>query len=225
MSPFGVVCHACGAGMPMGVRFCGKCGTTIDEKAGGSAKEEVTSRRAPAGIRLLLIAWGLGLLAGLMLGRGLIPTRSFEPDALPSGTTQEDENVESLLARGHAASDAGSFSTAKDLYRRVVAIEPANLPAQVNLGIALAALGEDTAARAAFLVALTGATPHPAAAYNLALLEEEAGRYDRARKFYGQYLALDPEGKKAAKAREKLSSSDLPAGDSTSASPRAGSSD
>lgn len=221
MSPFGVVCDACGAGMPMGVRFCGKCGATVGEKADSPPKkDEAPGRPAPVGVRLLLIAWGLGLLAGLMLGRGLIPSRGPE-----AGAPQGGEDVATLLERAHASSDAGRYSTAKDLYRRVVAMEPTYLPAYVDLGIALAALGEDAAARAAFRSALIGGAPHPAAAYNLARLEEEAGRYDRAREFYGRYLALDPEGAKAGEARRKLSDAGLPAGDAAPARPPAGSED
>lgn len=229
MSPFGVVCPACGAGMPTGVRFCGKCGATIDPEApdardGEGTKQEDEARRPPpVGVRLLLVAWGLGILGGFMLGRGLAPQGALSAGALTPRQAGGEESAASILTRAHAASDAGRYAEARDLYRRAIALDPTNLPAHVDLGIALAALGEDQDARAAFRAALIGDAPHPAAAYNLALLEEEAGHYARARELYGRYLALEPEGRKAAEARAKLAAGGMPVSGTPGAAAQPGS--
>jgi len=224
MSPFGVVCAVCGAGMPAGARFCGKCGAAID--AAGSAparKEEKTPGPAATGVRVLLIAWGLGLAGGFMLGRAVAPEQWFDRFADRSGAVEEGEGAASLLAQARAASDAGRYSTAKDLYQRAIALEPTNLSAHVDLGIAQLALGEETAARGSFRAALIGGAPHPAAAYNLARLEEDAGDVANARRHYELYLDLDSSGRRAGEARARLAALGSAAGGAPKAPPAGGS--
>jgi Tfp pilus assembly protein PilF len=74
----------------------------------------------------------------------------------------------------------------------------------VDLGVAQLALGEESAARASFGDALSGGSPHPAAAYNLAKLAEEAGNRVEAGKYYSLYLKLAPEGPRAQEVQAKL---------------------
>lgn len=199
MSPFGTVCAKCGAGMPMGVKFCGKCGATLEAET-PPAKKETPPVLGP-GVRALLIVWGLGLLAGLLLGRAWPPAPAAP---LERAADRETENAEALLARAHAASDNGQFSEAAGLYKRALPLAPSNPSLLVDLGIAQVALGDDASARASFKSALLGRAPHPAALYNLGLLAERNGNPERARVYYARYLALDPGGSRAAKARAKL---------------------
>ncbi|MFQ5458721.1 MAG: tetratricopeptide repeat protein, partial [Myxococcota bacterium] len=138
MSPFGTVCAKCGAGMPMGVKFCGKCGATLEAER-PPAKKETPPVLGP-GVRALLIVWGLGLLAGLLLGRAFPPAPLAPPEhAAEQGT----ESGDALLARARTASDSGQFSEAAALYRRAIALAPSNASLLVDLGIAQVALGDD----------------------------------------------------------------------------------
>ncbi len=203
MSPSGVVCEKCGASMPAGGQFCGRCGTPMAKDAGAPSRAE-PSRRPAAPVRKLLVAWGLGILAGLLLGRSLAPgpTAPRGPTAEPSQA--ETEDVRSLLARAHAAAGAKRFSEARDLYRKVLARAPEDRSVRVDLGIAELALGDDAAARESFEAALAGDAPHPAAAYNLGRMAEEAGRLEEAKMRYRLYLELAPRGSQAEKVKAKL---------------------
>ena len=213
MSPFGVVCPKCGAGMPMGVQFCGSCGARIPDAAPETGPESAdrpenaraeTAAAPPrgAGVRLLLLAWLLGIVAGFFLGR------AFAPDVLDRPAAEAEkaapESVVAILEKAHAASDARRYAEARDLYQRAIAIDPGNLAAQVDLGVARLALGDPDGARAAFGAALAGAAPHPAAAYNLARMAEEAGNAAEARKYYALYLKLAPEGPRATEVKSKV---------------------
>ena len=199
MSPFGVVCEKCGSGMPMGVQFCGSCGASIERET-ASPKVEAPPVKKRGG-RALLIGWGLGLLGGLMLGLAF-PSATHPPPDEPA--LQETGSAATLLSRAHDASEAKEFSKAVDLYRRAAVRDSANLSILVDLGIAQLATGDKATARASFKAALSGPTPHPAAAYNLARLEEGAGNMKRARVYYARYLKLDPDGNAAAEAKTKL---------------------
>ncbi len=183
----------------MGVRFCGSCGASIDLET-APPKLEAPPVKKP-GSRTLLVSWGLGLLGGLMLGLAF-PTATHSPPDEPS--VGEAESAASLLSRAHDASGAKQFSKAVDLYRRAATLDSSNLSILVDLGIAQLAMGDEATARASFKAALTGRTPHPAAAYNLARLEERGGNMKRARVYYARYLKLDPDGSEAADAKAKL---------------------
>ena len=206
MSPFGVVCAKCGAGMPVGVAFCGSCGARIEGEAAPPPREEAPAL-ASAGVRMLVIAWGLGIVAGLFLGRAFAPGTPAEKEdgEAPPAAQASPESAPDLLASAHAASDAGRYREARDLYQRVLARDPANLSALVDLGIAELALGDEAAGRSSFSGALAGSAPHPAAAYNLAKLSEDSGNRPEAEKYYALYLKLAPEGPRAKAVRAKLS--------------------
>ena len=203
MSPFGVVCAKCGAGMPMGVAFCGSCGTRIEDEA-AAPRQDAPPPRSP-GARMLLVAWALGLVAGLFLGRAFAPGTSGggeggEPRPV---VESQPQGAAEMLASARTASDAGRYAEARDLYRRALEMDPADLSALVDLGVAELALGDEAAGRSSFKGALAGSAPHPAAAYNLAKLAEDAGNKQEAEKYYGVYLKLAPEGPRAQDVRAK----------------------
>ena len=204
MSPFGMVCQKCGAGMPMGVEFCGRCGAKIENQSASPAKED-HPRRKPAGVGMLLLTWGLGLVAGFMLARAIGPS----PDAAPSQQAAP-ESTGALLARARVASTAGRYSEARTLYQSAIMRAPRDLSAHVDLGLTRLALGEEAGARASFTSALAGNNPHPAAAFNLGLLEEEAGDLGAAKSLFTLYLKLAPNGPKAEEVRAKIAPGGAP---------------
>jgi Flp pilus assembly protein TadD len=95
-----------------------------------------------------------------------------------------------LLAQGDADS-------AIRLLQMLVSNDPGFVEAQVDLGIAL--LGTNNAeARSHLEAALRLKPDSPEAAYNLGLLEENAGHVDEARKLYRQALFYRPDYQRAA---------------------------
>ncbi len=205
MSPLGVVCAKCGAGMPVGAQFCGSCGARIEEPPPAPARGKETRRPQAPGVRFLIIAWAMGLLGGFFLGRAFSPGTSGNS---PSGeqATQAPEDSEHLLVQARAASDAKRYAQARNFYERALALSPDDHSAQVDLGIAFLALGDEKGARHAFEEALSGSAPHPAAAYNLARMAEKAGDSQGAAKYYALFLKLAPDGPRAAEVRAKIGS-------------------
>ena len=203
MSPFGVVCAKCGAGMPVGVQFCGSCGARIEKPP--PARGEETRRPEAPGVRLLVIVWAMGLVGGFFFGRAFSPgTSGNTPSAEQAAQAPEDS--EHLLAQARAASDAKRFAQARNFYERALSLSPDDHSARVDLGIALLALGDEASARHAFEEALSGSAPHPAAAYNLARMAEKAGDSQGAAKYYALFLKLAPDGPRAAEVRAKIGS-------------------
>jgi tetratricopeptide (TPR) repeat protein len=211
--------------MPMGVAFCGNCGTRIPEVP---SPEDPDAARAGAGeapaprntgVRMLVAAWALGIVAGFFLGHAFTPSTPAQKESADAGSPSQSEGQDAskgpmagvqpesapeLLASAHAASDEGRYAEARDLYLRVLDLDPANLSALVDLGIAELALGDEAAGRSSFSGALAGSTPHPAAAYNLGRLAENGGNREEAGKYYALYLKLAPQGPRAKEVREKL---------------------
>jgi tetratricopeptide (TPR) repeat protein len=164
------------------------------------------SAAKPVGVRMLIVAWAMGILAGFFLGRAFAPgtLAGGDPGESRPAAGSEPPGGEDSLASARAASDAGRYAEARELYRGVLEREPGNLSARVDLGVAELALGDEAAARASFGAALAGPSPHPAAAYNLALLAEQGGDRPEAARYYALYLKLAPDGPRAADARAKV---------------------
>ncbi len=83
----------------------------------------------------------------------------------------------------------GNYAEAERALARAVELQPAFRRAQMNHGLALAKLGRDDEALAAFCVA----GPRADAYYNLAVLQTEAGRYVDAVRALQEALQLNPE--------------------------------
>jgi Flp pilus assembly protein TadD len=91
----------------------------------------------------------------------------------------------------------GDRDSAITLLRMLVSTDRDFVEAQVDLGVAL--LGNNNAeARSHLEAALRLKPTSPEAAYNLGLLEENAGHVDEARKLYWQALLYRPDYQKAA---------------------------
>jgi predicted O-linked N-acetylglucosamine transferase (SPINDLY family) len=95
-------------------------------------------------------------------GRAARPEHAARPGAV--------EQADALIAAGRQAEDAGRLAEACEHYRRAAALAPGHVPAQLNLGIALAASGDAQGAAAAYRAALAIDPGHAAANYNLATL-------------------------------------------------------
>jgi tetratricopeptide (TPR) repeat protein len=96
-------------------------------------------------------------------------TRFFLPLAIAAAifTAQPvfAQNINELGQQGSAAQDAGNFSTAEQIFRRVISIDPTNGAGYNNLGIALASQGNFVEAISNFRSAIR-LNPNNAPAHN-----------------------------------------------------------
>lgn len=84
------------------------------------------------------------------------------------------------LVRGRMAFDALRFSEAADEFRKAVAANPTSVPARVNLGSALAQIGDVKGAIEEYQQAIRVSPSNATAHYNLGLLLAGQNQHDRA---------------------------------------------
>ena len=101
--------------------------------------------------------------------------------------------ADDLIAQGNRAEDAGKLHEACALYREAVKVAPQSARAHLNLGIALAALGDQAGAVAAYEQALKLDAANPFAAYNFGKLRYERGRHADAERLLRQALHHKPD--------------------------------
>ena len=101
--------------------------------------------------------------------------------------------ADDLIAQGNRAEDAGKLHEACALYREAVKVAPQSARAQLNLGIALAALGDEGGAVAAYEQALKLDAANPFAAYNFGKLRYERGQHADAERLLRQALRAKPD--------------------------------
>ena len=104
---------------------------------------------------------------------------------------------DALIEQGNRAEDAGKLHEALALYREAVELAPQSARAHLNLGIALAALGDEAGAAAGYEQALKLEAANPFAAYNFGKLRYERGRHADAERLLRQALAAKPDFRQA----------------------------
>lgn len=120
----------------------------------------------------------------------------------PVGVRVDDPIVDGLqtlvrgarlwLVRGRLAFDAGRYPEAADAFRKVLATEPDNVSAHVNLGTTLAQLKDVDGALGAFRQALALDSDSRPALFNIAVLEAGRQRHDEAVRHLSRLVELDP---------------------------------
>jgi protein O-GlcNAc transferase len=120
-------------------------------------------------------------------GHGQLPKQP--PPPLAVATAAADR----LIAAGRAAEDSGRIAEACDLYRQAVGIAPRHPAAHVDLGIGLAAQGDEQGAIDAYRIALAIDPGHPYANYNLGILLYSRGNVDQAEEALRSALERRPE--------------------------------
>jgi predicted O-linked N-acetylglucosamine transferase (SPINDLY family) len=101
--------------------------------------------------------------------------------------------ADALIEQGNRAEDAGKLHEACALYRAAVKLAPQSARAHLNLGIALAALGDEAGAVAGYEQALALEAANPFAAYNFGKLHYERGRHADAERLLRLALAAKPD--------------------------------
>jgi protein O-mannosyl-transferase len=115
----------------------------------------------------------------------------------------DPENLGAQLKLGQLLAMKGDYDSALALLMRTIKEHPDSSEAETNLGIILYQQ-KDQAARAHFERALQMKPDSVNAAYNLAILEEESGHPEEARKLYQQVLRYHPRDVEAAAALKRL---------------------
>lgn len=159
--------------------------------------------------RLLLI----GAMTLAVAGCTLLPGRTDNPYEQPpfyakylDGSSPLDvriqQTLDGLQANPQAASlhnELGALLVQKGFpkdaereFERAIDSDRKFYPAWYNLGLARAAAGEETSARTAFRRTVRLKPGHPAALFQLGLIEEKAGNTTRAIDYYAKALKHNP---------------------------------
>ena len=101
--------------------------------------------------------------------------------------------ADALIEQGNRAEDAGKLHEAVALYREAVKLAPQSARAHLNLGIGLAALGDEAGAVAGYEQALELDAANPFAAYNFGKLRYERGGHADAERLLRQALRAKPD--------------------------------
>ncbi|HEY8974168.1 MAG TPA: tetratricopeptide repeat protein [Burkholderiaceae bacterium] len=101
--------------------------------------------------------------------------------------------ADALIAQGNALEDAGQLARAEALYREAVARAPGHARAHLNLGIALAAAGDEDGAGAAYERVLAIDAAHPFGNYNYARLALVRGDLARAETLIAAAVRAKPD--------------------------------
>jgi predicted O-linked N-acetylglucosamine transferase (SPINDLY family) len=119
------------------------------------------------------------------------PGRAAARAAIPA--LDDVAGVDALIGEGNAREDAGQMQEAEALYRDAVAKAPRHARAHLNLGIVLAARGDEEGAIAAYEQVLAIDPRHPFGNYNYARLMVLRGDTARARTLIDEALRAKPE--------------------------------
>ncbi|HEY8974167.1 MAG TPA: tetratricopeptide repeat protein [Burkholderiaceae bacterium] len=120
------------------------------------------------------------------------PTPTPAPAARET-TANDIAAADALIVQGNALEDAGMLPRAEALYRAAVEKAPGHARAHLNLGIVLAAQGDDDGAIAAYERVLAIDPAHPFGNYNYARLLVVRGDNDRAETLAAQALRARPD--------------------------------
>ena len=127
-----------------------------------------------------------------------LPTRSETANTAPKQSVRIAAARQPALAPAHYVSQGndlyrqGQYQGAVDMYRAALELQPSDLKARNNLGIAYMQLAMDDRAIAAFEEVLRLDSTYGLAYYNLACVHARAGNAAEAADFLRQAMAIEP---------------------------------
>ena len=130
--------------------------------------------------------------------RGRRPTRSRTANVTPVQSIPTPAARQPALSPGHYVSRGndlyrqGQYQGAIDMYEAALAVQPSDLKARNNLGLAYMQLAMDDRAIAAFEEVLRLDSTYGLAYYNLACVHARAGNVADAADFLRQAVAVEP---------------------------------
>ena len=121
------------------------------------------------------------------------PAPAPAPVQAPASATSDVTRADALVAEGNELEDAGDLQRAEALYRQAIVAAPAHPRGHLNLGIVLAARGDETGAVDAYERVLAIDPRHPFGNYNYARLMVLCGDTARARMLVEAALQAKPD--------------------------------
>ena len=114
--------------------------------------------------------------------------------------------IDTLFAYGGYLNDFYTlkYEKAKEMFERILILDPDNYRVHYNLGIALFNLGEMKKAKQSLTRALKIKPDYKYCFYNLGLIYEETGKYRKALNYYEKALKGDPKFAYALTARSQV---------------------
>jgi predicted O-linked N-acetylglucosamine transferase (SPINDLY family) len=138
----------------------------------------------------------------------ILPSPALAPAGAPSpareAVVDDVAAADTLIEQGNALEDAGQLAQAEALYRAAVARAPGHARAHLNLGIVLAAEGDQDGAIGGFERVLAIDAAHPFGNYNYARLLVMRGEIDRAATLVDAALRAKPDFQQAIELQARI---------------------
>ena len=124
----------------------------------------------------------------------------------PNSSDTKKLLMDTLFAYGGYLNDSYTlqYEKAKEMFERILILDPDNFRAYYNLGIAFFNLGEMKKAKRSLTKALKIKPDYKYCFYNLGLIYEEIGKYGKALDYYEKALKADPNFIYALTARSQV---------------------
>jgi tetratricopeptide (TPR) repeat protein len=124
----------------------------------------------------------------------------------PDFKTVKDSLIETLFIYGGFLNDEYTlqYEKAKDLFKKIIEIEPNNYRAHYNLGIANFNLDKIEKAKECYQQAIKIKPDYKHCLYNIGLIYEREGKLKEALKYYEKALEIDPKFPYATSARSHI---------------------
>lgn len=114
--------------------------------------------------------------------------------------------IDTLFAYGGYLNDFYTlkYEKAREMFERILILDPDNYRVHYNLGLALFNLGDMKKAKKSLARALKIKPDYKYCFYNLGLIYEETGKYKKALNYYVKALKVDPKFAYALTARSQV---------------------
>jgi Tfp pilus assembly protein PilF len=130
------------------------------------------------------------------------PSHAENPAMAALDNLPSDYN--SLVQLGNQNMDKQEFAVAAECYRRALAIDGSSADVRTDYGACLHSMGLPDRAIEEFKKVLAEHDGHSIVRYNLGIVYYTQNQPDSARKYWEEYLRLDPNGPAADNARQFL---------------------
>ncbi len=128
-----------------------------------------------------------------------------EINFLKEKVKKDSNNLESYIRLGNLFFDIENKSEAIIYYKKALEIDDTNAEVRIDMGICYFESGDPEIAIDEIKKALEFSPNHPQGLYNLGIINYSTGRTVEAAEWWNKYLAVEPQGRLADKAKEYIS--------------------
>ncbi|MDP1677750.1 MAG: tetratricopeptide repeat protein [Bacteroidota bacterium] len=228
-----IVCSGCGVVNPPSSVSCSGCGSILViakssvpgvSSASKSAKTETIG--TPQWLKIILgvfVVYGIAMFIyeGMNLPSGSVQ-RGEQSMPQAQAQTQTDpaivnkitelekllasdpNDAETILQFANALHDAKFYPRAVEMYKKYVALNPANNDARVDLGICYFEIGNLDQAVKEIEFVVKKDPKHQMAVFNLGIIQLSSKNLDEAKKWFKQCIAIDPQSTAGLRAQQIL---------------------